>query len=192
MAGLEPTISESKSEVLPLHYIPPSVRYSIVHRDRAFVRPLRFVGWVKGLEPSISRATIWRLSQLGHTHHARGNSIELNEPPCKNFSKKSLKLAANVCPLYACSRLCGAAYLSCRCTCATSVLLRALLLLRCTHGIRYTCTTAAPAPTLLLRCTHGIRYTCTAAAPRPRYSCGAPNVFPCSSSARKIILSVKQ
>ena len=24
MAGLEPTISESKSEVLPLHYIPPS------------------------------------------------------------------------------------------------------------------------------------------------------------------------
>ncbi len=25
MAGLEPTISESKSEVLPLHYIPPSI-----------------------------------------------------------------------------------------------------------------------------------------------------------------------
>ena len=33
------------------------------------------LGWVKGLEPSISRATIWRLSQLGHTHHARGISI---------------------------------------------------------------------------------------------------------------------
>ncbi len=31
--------------------------------------PLTFMGWVKGLEPSISRATIWRLSQLGHTHH---------------------------------------------------------------------------------------------------------------------------
>ena len=31
----------------------------------------RALGWVKGLEPSISRATIWRLSQLGHTHHER-------------------------------------------------------------------------------------------------------------------------
>ena len=42
MAGLEPTISESKSEVLPLHYIPPSIIYSIAHRDRAFVRPLYY------------------------------------------------------------------------------------------------------------------------------------------------------
>ena len=69
MAGLEPTISESKSEVLPLHYIPPSKIYSIVHRDRAFVRPLWLVGWVKGLEPSTPGTTIRCSNQLSYTHH---------------------------------------------------------------------------------------------------------------------------
>ncbi len=28
-------------------------------------------GWVLGLEPRISRATIWRPNQLDHTHHKR-------------------------------------------------------------------------------------------------------------------------
>ena len=129
------------------------------------------MGWVKGLEPSISRATIWRLSQLGHTHHARGNSIELYEPSCKNFSKKSLKLVANVCPWYLDCRLCGAARLSCHSH------------LRCV---------SAPAAPLLLRYTHGVCYACTTAAPRPRYSCAALNIFPCSSSARRIMPRVKQ
>ena len=27
------------------------------------------VGWVEGLEPSVSRTTIWRVNQLRHTHH---------------------------------------------------------------------------------------------------------------------------
>lgn len=27
------------------------------------------LGWIMGLEPTIFRATIWRLSQLGHIHH---------------------------------------------------------------------------------------------------------------------------
>ena len=31
--------------------------------------PINSKGWVKGLEPSASRATIWRASQLRHTHH---------------------------------------------------------------------------------------------------------------------------
>ena len=26
-------------------------------------------GWVEGLEPSLSRTTIWRVNQLRHTHH---------------------------------------------------------------------------------------------------------------------------
>ena len=34
-------------------------------------------GWIEGLEPSASRATIWRPNQLGHTHHmARQEGLE--------------------------------------------------------------------------------------------------------------------
>ena len=33
-------------------------------------------GWIEGLEPSASRATIWRASQLRHTHHI----LELKAP----------------------------------------------------------------------------------------------------------------
>ena len=56
MAGLEPTISESKSGVLPLHYIP-------MYRYRAFAkRPdasdLFAVGWDMGLEPTTPGTTI--------------------------------------------------------------------------------------------------------------------------------------
>ena len=46
------------------------------------------LGWVKGLEPSISRATIWRLSQLGHTHHARGIIIGVVRYKRKRFPKE--------------------------------------------------------------------------------------------------------
>ncbi len=53
MAGLEPTISESKSGVLPLHYIP-----SISNRGRRR-RPQSFsVGWDMGLEPTTPGTTI--------------------------------------------------------------------------------------------------------------------------------------
>ena len=38
------------------------------------------LGWVKGFEPSISRATIWRLNQLGHTHHV---AARLARASCK-------------------------------------------------------------------------------------------------------------
>ena len=36
--------------------------------------------WVKGFEPSISRATIWRPNQLGHTHHSHGFFIIKDVP----------------------------------------------------------------------------------------------------------------
>ncbi len=33
------------------------------------ISPRVFFGWVQGLEPWISRSTIWRANQLRHTHH---------------------------------------------------------------------------------------------------------------------------
>ena len=49
MAGFEPTISESKSGVLPLHYIPISGQNQ---RGSGSLPIPDFVGWVKGFEPS--------------------------------------------------------------------------------------------------------------------------------------------
>ena len=53
MAGLEPTISESKSGVLPLHYIPGSSSQKGRH-----CRPFCSVGWDMGLEPTTPGTTI--------------------------------------------------------------------------------------------------------------------------------------
>ena len=38
-------------------------------------------GWIEGLEPSASRATIWRASQLRHTHHTTNNIKEKGNNP---------------------------------------------------------------------------------------------------------------
>ena len=55
MAGFEPTISESKSGVLPLHYIPISGQNQ---RGSGSLPIPDFVGWVKGFEPSTPGTTI--------------------------------------------------------------------------------------------------------------------------------------
>ena len=69
-AGLEPTISESKSGVLPLHYVPP---YKVKGLG---LLPIPFImGWVKGLEPSTPGTTIRCSNQLSYTHH-----IDLGTP----------------------------------------------------------------------------------------------------------------
>ena len=53
MAGLEPTISESKSGVLPLHYIPLQKKTGAGAAGLGFL-----VGWDMGLEPTTPGTTI--------------------------------------------------------------------------------------------------------------------------------------
>ena len=65
MAGLEPTISESKSGVLPLHYIPPS-RYA-KGRRRAGLTNIYGVG--DGTRTHGIRNHNPALYQLSYTHH---------------------------------------------------------------------------------------------------------------------------
>ena len=55
MAGLEPTISESKSGVLPLHYIPMELRAT---ETGAAGLGSFSVGWDMGLEPTTPGTTI--------------------------------------------------------------------------------------------------------------------------------------
>lgn len=38
-------------------------------------------GWVEGLEPSVSRTTIWRVSQLRHTHHTGDDYVSVINVP---------------------------------------------------------------------------------------------------------------
>ena len=60
MAGLEPTISESKSGVLPLHYIPiynKRGKYALEAAPPGAASELH-MGWDMGLEPTTPGTTI--------------------------------------------------------------------------------------------------------------------------------------
>ena len=51
---------------------PVPYRLAIAHHNTKLVPgTIPGKGWIEGLEPSASRATIWRASQLRHTHHMR-------------------------------------------------------------------------------------------------------------------------
>ena len=77
-------VRESKSLALPLGYTPMQKEEKFM--GRTFVRPANYpMGWVKGFEPSASRATIWRANQLRHTHHSGFRRVE---PSCFHSSCK--------------------------------------------------------------------------------------------------------
>ena len=58
-------MQESKSCALPLGDSPLKTLFLTLHASLNYKRK----GWVVGLEPAISRTTIWRANQLHHTHH---------------------------------------------------------------------------------------------------------------------------
>ena len=61
------------AQCLFLHIAEASSSYHNHNQNRFTIIQVKFYdikkGWVEGLEPSASRATIWRASQLRHTHH---------------------------------------------------------------------------------------------------------------------------
>ena len=73
MAGFEPADEGVKVPCLtPWRH--PRILYFVIKnggslKDSAVI----FMGWIIGLEPTTSRATIWRASQLRHTHHIKYN-----------------------------------------------------------------------------------------------------------------------
>ena len=67
-------MTESKSVALPLGDIP-----MYAASEQGHLTDETRMGWMKGFEPSASRATIWRANQLRHTHHSQDSLTNVPE-----------------------------------------------------------------------------------------------------------------
>ena len=69
MAGFEPAHDGVKVRCLTTWRHPSIGRQERNLKPRQRRGLKKRMGWMKGFEPSASRATIWRANQLRHTHH---------------------------------------------------------------------------------------------------------------------------
>src|SRR5699024_4279381 len=76
MAGLEPANEGVKVPCLTTWLHPNTEGEEFAGAGWNHPTPPNFLGRVKGLEPSASRATIWRANQLRHTHHSGFRWVE--------------------------------------------------------------------------------------------------------------------
>ena len=106
-AGCAPH-AHNRAEKSPLLHSPRGVRAA---KQRYTLRTSAHKRWIEGLEPSASRATIWRASRLRHTHHI--NVLEGIRTPDPRLRRPLLY------PAELRTRIC----ITSKCTCLTRTIL---------------------------------------------------------------------